>query len=125
MKRVLFWLLSIANVFALRLILQYYNSLGITIPRSHARAGLVEGLIGYLSAGFVIGKFIVLVNAFLIALAVLAVLGSIDLYAMSKCVRPWKYFKGKEIKSVAKIFMLEGHNVVWYYLFGAALAAVL
>lgn len=125
MKRVLFWLLPVVDVFALRRILEYYRSLGIRVPWSHARAGVIERWVGYLPAGFVIGWFAGFWVALAIAFAILALMGPIELYLMHRGVRPWRFFKRKPPKLVAKIFLLEGYNAIGYYLLGALLAAVI
>jgi hypothetical protein len=54
----------------------------------------------------------------------LALLGPIELYLMCRGVKPWKFFKRKPPKIVAKIFLLEGYNAIGYYLLGAALAVL-
>lgn len=124
MLQVLLWLLPIVDAFALRRILKYYRSLGIRVPWSHAKAGLIERWVGYLPAGFIIGRFTGFIPALLLMLAVLAVLGPVELYLMIKGVRPWRFFKGKDPRFVAKIFLLEGYNAMGYYLLGAALAVL-
>ncbi len=60
--------------------------------------------------------------ALLIVFVILALLGPIELYLMHRGVKPWKFFKGKSLKLVTKIFLLEGYNAIGYYLFGALLA---
>lgn len=125
MKRVLFWLLPVVDIFALKRILKYYKSLRVRVPWGHAKAGMIERLVGYLPAGFILGWFAGFVLALLLVLATLAVLGPIELYLMSRGVRPWRFFKGKPFKLVAKIFLLEGYNVLGYFLLGALLALLL
>ena len=120
--QLLLWLLPVIDVFALRRILKYYRSLGIRVPWGHAKAGVVERWVGYLPAGFVIGWFAGFWIALLIAFAILAFLGPVELYLMYKGVRPWRYFKRRPLKLVTKIFLLEGYNAIGYYLFGALLA---
>lgn len=122
MLRLLFWLLPVVDIFALRRILKYYRSLGIRVPWGHAKAGMVERWVGYLPAGFVIGWFAGFWMALLIAFAILAFLGPVELYLMYKGVRPWRYFKRRPLKLVTKIFLLEGYNAIGYYLLGALLA---
>jgi hypothetical protein len=122
--RILLWLLPVVDVFTLRRVVEYYGSLGVQVPWSHAKAGLVERWVGYLPVGFLIGRLMGFVPALLIVLGVLAVVGPIEFYLMSRGVRPWRFFKGKDRKLVAKIFLLEGYNVVGYYLLGAALGAI-
>ena len=122
MKKVLLWLLPVVDVFALRRILKYYRSLGVRVPWGHAKLGVIERWVGYMPAGFVIGWFAGFWIALAIMLAILALLGPIELYLMCRGVKPWKFFKRKPSKLVAKIFLLEGYNAIGYYLFGAALA---
>lgn len=122
MFQILLWLLPIVDVFAIRQILRYYSSFGVRVPWSHAKAGLIERWIGYLPAGFVIGWFEGFWMALLIVFVILALLGPIELYLMHRGVKPWKFFKGKSLKLVTKIFLLEGYNAIGYYLFGALLA---
>jgi hypothetical protein len=122
MKPVLFWLLPVVDVFALRRILDYYRSLGVRIPMRHAKLGLLERWIGYLPASFILAWFAGFWRALVIMLGVFALLGPLELYLMFRAVRPWKFFSSKPRKLVTKIFLLEGYNVVSYYLFGAALA---
>jgi hypothetical protein len=122
--RILLWLLPVVDVFTLRRVVKYYSSLGVQVPWSHAKAGLVERWVGYLPVGFLIGRLMGFVPALLIVLGVLATVGPIEFYLMSRGVRPWRFFKGKDRKLVAKIFLLEGYNVIGYYLLGAALGAI-
>ena len=122
MFQIMLWLLPIVDIFAIRRILKYYSSFGVRVPWNHAKAGLVERWVGYLPAGFVIGWFAGFWMAFLIAFAILAIVGPIELYLMHRGVRPWRFFKGKPPKLVAKIFLLEGYNAIGYYLLGALLA---
>lgn len=75
-------------------------------------------------AGFVIGRFVGFVPALLIVLVILALVGPIELYLMSRGTRPWRFFRGKDKKLVVKIFLLEGYNAIGYYLLGAALGAI-
>lgn len=75
-------------------------------------------------AGFVIGWFAGFWMALAIMLAILALFGPIEFYLMCCGVKPWKFFKRKPPKLVAKIFLLEGYNDVGYYLLGALLAVV-
>ena len=112
------------DVFALRQILKYYRSLGIRVPWDHARAGVIERWVGYLPAGFVIGWFAGVWMALAIVFVVLALMGPIELYLMCRGVRPWRFFKRKPTKLVAKIFLLEGYNAVSYYLLGTLLAVI-
>ncbi len=110
------------DIFALKRILKYYRSLGVRVPWGHAKAGMIERLIGYLPAGFILGWFAGFWIALLIVFAVLALLGPIELYLMYRGIKPWKFFKRKPLKLVAKIFLLEGYNVIGYFLLGALLA---
>jgi hypothetical protein len=122
--RILLWLLPVVDVFTIQRVLEYYRSLGARIPWGHAKAGLVERWVGYLPVGFIIGRFGGFALAFLIVLGILALVGPIEFYLMSKGTRPWRFFKGKDQKLVAKIFLLEGYNAIGYYLLGAALGAI-
>jgi len=124
MMSVLLWLLPVVDVFALKRILKYYSSLGVRVPWSHAKAGVVERWIGYMPAGFVISWVAGFRTAFLIALATLAIIGPVEFYLMCRGVWPWKFFAQKPIKSTAKIFLLEGYNAIGYYLLGALLASL-
>ena len=92
------------------------------MPWGHAKAGVVERWVGYLPAGFVIGWFAGFWMALLIAFAILAFLGPVELYLMYRGVRPWRFFKRRPLELVTKIFLLEGHNAIGYYLLGALLA---
>ena len=98
--------------------------LGIDIPWSHAKAGLVERWVGYLPAGIIIGRFAGFWLALLIVLVLFAVVGPIELYLMRRGTRPWRFFRSKNPRDVAKIFLLEGYNAIGYYLLGAALGAL-
>ena len=122
MFQILLWLLPIVDVFAIRQILRYYSSFGVRVPWGHAKTGLIERWVGYLPAGFVIGWFAGFWMALLIVFIILAIVGPIELYLMYRGVRPWRFFKGKPPKLVAKIFLLEGYNAIGYYLLGALLA---
>ncbi len=124
MLQILLLLLPDVDVLEIRRILRYDRSLGVQGPWGHAKAGLVERWVGYLSAGFVLGRLAGFIPALLLMLAVLAVLGPVELYLMIKGVRPWKFFQGKDPKFVAKIFLLEGYNAVGYFLLGAGLGAL-
>lgn len=75
-------------------------------------------------AGFIIGWFAGFLTALLLVLGILALLGPLEFYLMSRGVRPWRFFKGKKLKFVAKIFLLEGYNAIGYYLLGAALGTL-
>jgi hypothetical protein len=125
MMCVLLWLLPVVDVFALRRILKYYSSLGVQVPWSHAKAGVIERWIGYMPAGFIVSWVAGFRAAFLIALAILGLIGPVEFYLMCRGVRPWKFFARKPVKSTAKIFLLEGYNAIGYYLLGATLAALL
>jgi hypothetical protein len=123
-KRLLLWLLPVVDVFAIRRILGEYSSVGIDVPWGHAKAGLVERWVGYLPAGFVIGWLAGFWPALLIVLALFAVVGPVELYLMCIGIRPWRFFRGKNSKNIARIFLLEGYNAIAYCLFGAALGAL-
>lgn len=125
MIRVLLWLLPVVDVFALEHILKYYRSLGVRVPWSHAKAGVIERWIGYMPAGFAISWLVGFWLTFLIIIIILALLGPIELYLMYRGVWPWKFFRRKPFKSTTKIFLLEGYNAIGYYLLGALLAAFL
>lgn len=125
MLQILFWLLPVVDVFAIQRILKYYRSLGVRIPWGHAKISLIERWIGYLPAGFIIGWFAGFPLAVLLVLGVLATFGPIELYLMIRGVRPWKFFKRKSPKFVAKIFLLEGYNAISYFVLGAAIGALL
>lgn len=122
MCEILLWLLPVVDVFTLRRVVRYYSSLGVNVPWSHARAGIIERWVGYLPVGFIIGWFAGFWISLLTILVVLAILGPFELYLMYRGVKPWKFFKGKPFKLVARIFLLEGYNVVGYYMFGTLLA---
>jgi len=124
MFQILLWLLPIVDVFTIRRVLKYYRSFGVLVPWGHAKAGLVERWVGYLPVGFVIGRFTGFILALLLVLWVLALIGPIELYLMIRGVRPWRFFKEKDPKFVAKIFLLEGYNAIGYYLLGAALGTL-
>lgn len=125
MSTILLWLLPVADVFGLRRILAYYSSLGVRVPPRHARYGLLERWVGYMPAGFVIGWFVGGWMALLIILAVLALMGPVELYLMWRGVRPWNFFRGKPRSAVTKIFLLEGYNAAGYFLLGALIGALL
>ncbi|MFQ6130194.1 MAG: hypothetical protein ACE5OT_05260 [Candidatus Hadarchaeaceae archaeon] len=121
MFQILVWLLPIVDVFAIRRIMRYYSSFGVRIPWSHAKTGLIERWVGYLPAGFVIGWFAGFWMALLTVFIILAIVGPIEFCLMYRGVRPWRFFKGKPPKLVAKIFLLEGYNAIGYYLLGGLL----
>ena len=121
MLQLLLWLLPVVDVFAFKRIVAYYRSLGIRVPMSHAKLGMVERWIGYLPAGFVIGWFAGFWMAFLIAFVTLAIVGPIEFYLMYRGIRPWRFFRQRPPQLVAKIFLLEGYNAIGYYLLGALL----
>ncbi|MEW6221868.1 MAG: hypothetical protein AB1476_00895 [Candidatus Hadarchaeota archaeon] len=123
-KSLLLWLLPVVDVFAIGRILAEYRSLGVEVPWEHAKAGLVERWAGYLPSGLIIGWFAGFWQSFLIVLGLFAVVGPIEFYLMCRGVKPWRFFRGKNRKSIAKIFLLEGYNTISYYLLGAALAAL-
>jgi len=124
MLQVLLWLLPIVDVFALKRILKYYRSLGGHVPWGHAKLGVIERWAGYMPAGFIIGWFAGFRIALAIIFVILALLGPIELHLMCRGAWPWKFFKRKPSKLVAKIFLLEGYNAVGYYLLGVALAVL-
>ena len=122
MKRILFWLLPIVDVFALRKILAYYGSKGVEIPRRHAKLALVERWFGYLPVGFAASWFLGPLVSALIALAVLVFFGPIELYLMVRGSRPWKFLAQKPQKLVTEIFLLESYNLLAYYALGVLMA---
>jgi hypothetical protein len=124
MKKILLWLLPVVDVFALRHILKYYRSVGISVPWKHVKLGMIERWAGYMPAGFIMGWFAGFWIALAMIFATLAFLGPIEFYLMCCGVRPWKFFKRKPPKLTAKIFLLEGYNAVGYYIFGLLLAVV-
>lgn len=118
MWRILIWLLPVVDVFELKRILTYYSSLGVEVPSNHALYGMIERWAGYLPVGFVIFWLLepLAVLGLLIGIAALA--GPIELYLMYRGIGPWKFFKGKSLKTVARIFLLEGCNCFGYLLLG-------
>ena len=76
-------------------------------------------------AGFVMGWLAGFWIALSIALVLLALLEPVEIYLMYRGIRPWRFFKGKRLKLVVRIFLLEGYNVIGYYLLGASLALLL
>lgn len=124
MLRILVWLLPVVDVLILRRIVWYYRSIGVRVPWSHAKAGLAERWAGYLPVGFIIGRFVGFLSALLLVAGVLLAVGPIEFHLMAQGVRPWRFFKGKSRRLVARIFLLEGYNAIGYYLLGAALGAL-
>jgi hypothetical protein len=120
--QVLFWLLPIVDVFALKRIVAYYCSLGVRVPMGHAKLGMIERWVGYLPVGFIICWFSNFLTALLLVLLALALVGPLELYLMYRGVRPWRFFKRKPFSLVTKIFLLEGYNAIGYYLLGALVA---
>lgn len=121
MWRIFLWLLPVVDVFKLEEILSYYSSLGVNVPKKHAKYGMVERWVGYLSAGFVLSWALDLWTAVFIAIVILAIVGPIELYLMYRGFGPWKFFKRKSLEVVSKIFLLEAYNVVGYFLLGVLL----
>ena len=124
MMIILLWLLPVVDVFALKRILGYYRSLGVRVPWIHAKAGVIERWVGYMPAGFGLSWLAGVWTTFLMAFAILAFLGPVELYLMYRGVWPWKFFKQKPLKLTTKIFLLEGYNAIGYYLLGALLASL-
>ena len=124
MSLILLWLLPVADVFGLRKILAHYSSLGVRVPVRHAYYGLVERWVGYMPAGIVLGWLVGFWTALLIILAVLALMGPVELYLMWRGVRPWRFFRGKPRGAVTKIFLLEGYNAAGYFLLGAVIGGL-
>ncbi|KXB03560.1 hypothetical protein AKJ45_01200 [candidate division MSBL1 archaeon SCGC-AAA261F19] len=116
---ILLWLLPVVDIFKLENILSYYSSLGVDVPNSHARYGLIERWIGYLPAGFILCWAINLKAVVAVIIATLALIGPIELYLMYRGVGPWEFFRGRSLKVVAKIFLLEAYNSIGYLLLGA------
>lgn len=125
MLKILFWLLPVVDIFALRKILNYYRTLSVPVPFSHAVAGLVERWVGYLPVGLIMGWLTSLWIALLAIFLVFVTLGPLELYLMLHGVRPWKFFKGKKHATIAKIFLLEGYNAICYYAVGTFLGTLL
>lgn len=121
MWRIFLWLLPIVDVFKLDNILSYYSTLGVKVPKKHAKYGMIERWIGYLPVGFVLGWVLNLEMVLIIIIGTLALVGPIELYLMYRGFGPWKFFRGKPLKVVVKIFLLEAYNVVGYFLLGALL----
>ncbi|KXB03353.1 hypothetical protein AKJ47_02430 [candidate division MSBL1 archaeon SCGC-AAA261G05] len=109
------------DVFKLDNILSYYSSLGVKVPKKHSKYGMIERWIGYLPVGFVLSWVLNLEMVLLIIIVTLALVGPIELYLMYRGFGPWKFFRGKPLKIVAKIFLLEAYNVVGYFLLGVLL----
>lgn len=125
MKRVIFWLLPVVDVFTLPKVLKYYRSIGVTVPKKHAKFGLLERWAGYLPVGFVLGALLGFAGATLIVLVSFGVVGPIELLLMRRGVRPWRFFKRGKKRAIFRVFLLEGYNAIGYYLIGAGLASLL
>lgn len=123
MKRLLLWLLPIVDIFTLKNCLKAYRKIGVDVPLRHAELGMVERLLGYLPAGFVIGHFSGFLLSLLLILILFSVVGPVEFFLMKRGCPPWKFFKEKRTSTVAKIFLLEGYNAIGYYLLGAAIAS--
>ena len=122
MKRIFVWLLPIVDVFALRNILAHYSSMGVEIPPAHAKLAMLERWFGYLPVGFATCCFLGPSVSALIALAVLVLLGPVELLLMLRGSKPWKFFARKPRKVVTKIFLLESYNLLAYYALGVLVA---
>ena len=118
---ILLWLLPVVDVFTFRRVLSHYSSLGVEIPIRHARLGMAERWFGYLPAGFFICWYTSFLTTLIVILLALAAVGPLELYLMWQGFGPWKFFRGKPRRVVVKIFLLEGYNMLGYFLLGALL----
>jgi hypothetical protein len=118
--KILFWLLPFVDIFRLPRIIDFYRGWGVEIPPRHAKAGLVERLVGYLPVGMLSGHFLG-AAALLLFLLVLPAAGGAEFYLMSKGFRPWTFFRGKPRILVFKIFLLEAYNAFAYFTLGVGL----
>ncbi|MEM3519735.1 MAG: hypothetical protein QXT22_04910 [Candidatus Hadarchaeales archaeon] len=124
-KRLLLWLLPIIDIFTLKKILASYSEMGVDVPLRHAKLGLVERIVGYLPVGFAIGWLRSFPFSLLIIFIVFILVAPVEFLLMKKGYPPWRFFRKKKPKTVAKIFLLEGYNAVGYFLLGAAIASLL
>jgi len=122
--KILFWLLPVIDIVSLNRILKYYLKLSIRIPSWHAKAGVIERLVGYLPAGFLMGWLAGVRTALLIFFVLFVLIGPIELYLMYRGVKPWGFMEGKPFKLVTKIFLLEGYNIAGYYMLGVFLSCI-
>lgn len=125
MWMIFLWLLPVVDVFKLGDILSYYSTLSVNVPRKHAQYGMLERWIGYLPVGFVLCWILNFWMVIIIAIITLAIVGPIELYLMYRGVGPWKFFRGKPLGVVTKIFLLEAYNVVGYFLLGAIIGLMI
>ena len=125
MKRILLWLLPVADVFFIRRIQAHYRKLGVPVPDKHMVLGLVERWIGYLPAGFVVGLIFGFWTSLKILLIAFCISAPPEFYLMARGNPPWRFFKNRPARTIAKIFLLEGYNAAGYYLLGAALGSLL
>jgi hypothetical protein len=118
--KIFFWLLPFVDIFRLPQIVDFYRGWGVEIPLRHAKAGLVERLVGYLPVGVVGGHFLG-ATALLLFLLALPLAGGPEFYLMSRGFRPWTFFRGKPRILVLKVFLLEAYNASAYFMLGVML----
>lgn len=105
-------------------ILAYYRDLGVDVPQKHARMGLLERWLGYLPLGTLGGYFLGTRILLLYALAFLPAAAA-ELFLMARGCRPWTFFRGKPLKTVVLVFLLEAYNVTLYFMVGVLLGILL
>lgn len=122
-KVLLLWLLPVIDLAFQRRILAYYASIGIHIPRRHARTATLERLLGYLPVGFIISHFLGWLFAVFVLAVVMVVGGPIEIYMMRRAMFPWRFLRGVQSEVITPVALLEMYNCAGYFLLGVALRA--
>ncbi len=117
--KILIFQLPFVDIVFIRKILSYYEKLSVKIPKYHAIAGILERLFGYLPLGYILTMLLGFKTAITLALIVYAVFGPVELALMLKGTKPWDFFKGKDSRTVTKIFLIEAYSTFLYYLVGS------
>ena len=124
-KILLLWLLPVVDLVCLRKILAYYASVGVHVPRRHAKVATLERLLGYLPLGLITSYVLGWLFAVLLIVVIMSVCGPIELYLMRRGTFPWRFLKGVRAEVATSAFFLEAYNVAGYFLLGVGLGAVI
>ncbi|MEM2866157.1 MAG: hypothetical protein QW098_03340 [Candidatus Hadarchaeales archaeon] len=117
----LLWFLPVVDLFAMGRILGYYAGRGVRVPRSHARLAMVERWVGYLPAGFLVGRWLGPLGALSLFLLGMLLAGPLEVLLMWKGRGPWRFLRGRGGRLLVWIFLLEGYNALGYFAVGILL----
>ncbi len=120
----LLWFLPVVDLLAMEKILRYYAEKGVLVPRSHAKLAMLERWVGYLPAGFLLGRWLGALRALSLFLLGVLLGGPVEVLLMWRGKTPWPFLRGKGGKLLVRIFLLEGYNVLGYFALGLLLGVL-